>query len=568
MRGVVRQVRADRATPGEGSIRLSEPWRASEFTVVMTTVIGAQLAIALIVLLIGCANVASLLLARAAGRQRETAVRLSLGAGRLRLIQQVLVESTLLAVGGGVAGVAVAYWAAGLIQRLIPPTPLPVDLGASLDARALAFALGLTTLSVFVFGMVPALQGSYSSLVTSLKDSAASVTSSQSRAPLRNGIVVFQVALSVLLVVCAALFLRTLRNASSVDPGFSTRSALLAVVDLLPAGYDRERGAAFFRTLVPRLREIPGVESAAIIRRVPLGLRGTGDITFSVEGYTPAPAEEMSTDWNPVSAGYLETMGIGLVEGRDIDDRDVAGAQEVVVINERLARRYFGGRSAVGGRLTLGTRSVRVVGVARAGKYSQITEAPRLAVYVPMQQWYTPEATLVVKTAGNPLAVLGAAQAAVHELDPSVPLFEVETMEEHLETATFVQRAAASVVTGLGVVALLLAAIGLYGVMAGSVVLRTPEIGMRVALGASRRDIMRLILGQGVRITVLGLLLGLGLAVAVTRLLAGLLVGVTPTDAVSYALTIVVMACVAMCAAALPARRAARMDPLTALRHE
>ena len=568
MRDVVRQIRADRAISGEGSIRLSEPWRTSEVTIAIAAVIAAQLAVALIVLLIGCANVASLLLARAAGRQKETAVRLSLGAGRLRLVQQVLVESTLLAIGGGVAGVAVAYWAAGLLQRFVPPTPLPIDLAASLDARALAFAFALTTLSVVVFGMVPALQGSYSSLVSSLKDSAASVTSSRSRTRLRNGIVVAQIALSVMLVVCAVLFLRTLRNASAIDPGFSTRTALLATVDLLPAGYDAERGTVFMRTLLARLHELPGVESASTIRRMPLGLITSSNTTFEAVGYTPAAGEEMSTDLNNVGSGYLRTMGIPVVEGRDIADGDVAGARDVIVINETLARRYFAGGRALGGQLKLFGRTLDVVGIARDGKYASINEAPRPVVYVAAQQIYVPDATLLVATTGDPLSVLPSVQAAAREIDPNVPLFEVRTLAEHLEIATFVQRTAASVVTGLGLVALLLASIGLYGVIAGSVALRTPEIGMRVALGASRRDIFRLILGQGVRIAVLGLAIGLGLAVAVTRLLAGMLVGVTPTDAASYMLTVVVLALVAITATALPARRAARMDPLTALRHD
>lgn len=567
LRDVARQVRVDRAVPGEGSIRLSEPWRTSEVTVAIAAVIGAQLAVALIVLLIGCANVASLLLARAAGRQKETAVRLSLGAGRLQLIQQVLVESTMLAVGGGVVGVAVAYWAAGLIQGFVPPTPLPVDLAASLDARALAFALGLTTLSVFVFGMVPALQGSYTSLVTSLKDSAASVTSSRSRTRLRNGIVVVQIALSVLLVVCAVLFLRTLRNASAIDPGFSTRTALLATVDLLPAGYDRDRGTVFMRTLLARARELPGVESASTIRRMPLGFAGS-ETSFEAVGYTPAPGEEMTTNYSNVGSGYLRTMGIPLIEGRDIADGDISGARDVVVINETLARRYFAGRRALGGQLKLFGRTMDVVGIARDGKYSSISEAPQQAIYLPVQQIYAPDATLVLATTGDPLSVLPGIQAAARELDPNVPIFEIRTMAEHLETATFVQRTAASVATSLGAVALLLAAIGLYGVIAGSVALRTREIGMRVALGASGRDIVRLILGQGARIAVLGLVIGLVLAVAVMRLLAGLLLGVTPTDASSYLLTIVVLALVAITASALPARRAARLDPLTALRHD
>ena len=444
MRRVAQQVRADHAVPGEGSIRLSEPWRASDASATITAIIGAQLGVALIVLLIACANVASLLLARAAGRQKETAVRLSLGAGRLRLIQQVLVESSLLAVGGGLAGVALAYWGAGLIQRFVPPTPLPIDLAASLDGRALAFAFGLTTLSVFVFGMVPALQGSYSSLVTSLKDSAASVTSSRSRTRLRSGIVVAQVALSVLLVVCAVLFLRTLRNASAIDPGFSTRTALLATVDLLPAGYERDRGTVFMRTLLTRLRGLPGVESVSTIRRMPLGLTGTSNASFEVAGYAPAPGEEMSTDFSNVGSGYLGTMGIRLMEGRDIADGDVPGARDIVVINETLARRYFAGRPALGGQLKLVGRTLDVVGVARDGKYSTISEAPRPMIYVPAPQFFVSDATLVLATTGDPLSVLPGVQAAVRELDPNVPVFEVRTLAEHLETATFLQRTPAA----------------------------------------------------------------------------------------------------------------------------
>jgi predicted permease len=300
---------------------------------------------------------------------------------------------------------------------------------------------------------------------------------------------------------------------------------------------------------------------------MPLGMSNS-DTSFEAVGYTAAPGEEMSADYNPVASRYLETMGIQLIEGRDIAAGDVTDAQDVVVINETLARRYFAGRKALGGQLKLFGTTRDIVGIAGDGKYTSINEAPRAALYMPVQQVYVPDATLVLKTTGDPLLVLPAVQAAVRELDPNVPLFEVRTMAEHLEFATFVQRTAASVVTGLGVVALLLAAIGLYGVIAGSVAQRMPEIGMRVALGARRRDIVGMVLRQGARIAVLGLAIGLVLAVAATRLLSGLLVGVSPTDAASYLLTIGVLAAVALAAAALPARRAARMDPLTALRHQ
>lgn len=566
MSDVARRVRAAVAAPGEGGVRLSEPWRSTTMTSAIVAVAAAQLGIALVVLLICCANVASLLLARAAARQKETAVRLSLGAGRLRLLQQVLVESTLLALAGGAAGVAVAWSSTGLIRSFLPPTPLPIALDPSLDRAALGFAIALTAVSVLVFGLVPALQGSSTSVVRAFKESAATTTSSRSRARWRRAIVTAQMALSVVLVVCSVLFLRTLRNAYEIDPGFSARSGLMAAIDLLPAGYDEARGAVYLRDLLARLRAIPGVEAASTSRRVPLGLGGTSDTSFEVEGYTPAAREEMSTQWNQVGSSYLRTMGIGLVEGRDLTEQDVAGGLAVAIVNETIARRYFAGRSAVGGRLALNGRTVQVVGIARDGKYGSITESPVNMLYIPVAQWYRPDATILIRTAGNPMAVLPDVQAQLRALDPTVPLFEVRTIAEHLETATFLQRMAAGLITGFGVVALLLAGMGLYGVIAGSVVQQLPEIGLRLALGARRRDIMALIVRQGARLTVAGIALGLVLAIVATRLLEDLLVGVSATDTWSYLATIAVLTLVAGVAAALPARRAASVDPIAALR--
>ncbi len=568
MRNLMRRVRAASGDSNQdGSLRLSAPWRSSSVTTAVAAVAGAQLAVALIVLLICCANVASLLLARAAARQKETAVRLALGAGRLRLVQQVMVESTLLAVAGGIVGVAFAFWAAGFVQWFVPPTPLPVDLAASLDWTALGFALGLTAASVVVFGLVPALQGSSASLAGTLKESAATLTASRSRAWLRGAIVVGQVALSVVLVVCAVLFLRTLRNAYTVDPGFSMRDGLLATIDLLPAGYDEARGTVLLDGLLTRLREVPGIVAVTTVRRPPLDLSGTSDTSFAVDGYTPSPREEMSANWSQVGADYLRTMGIEVIAGRDVSGEDVRGRPDVAIVNQTLARRYFGGGSPIGGTIRVGGRAVQVVGIARDGKYSSITESPRPAIYVPVQQWYRPDATLVVRTSGDPLSVLPAAQAIMRELDANVPLFEVRTMTEHLAMATFVQRMAASLVTGLGVIALLLAAVGLYGVIAGSVVQRLPEIGMRVALGATGADIALLILRQSARITAIGVALGLGLALVATRLVSGLLVGVAANDGVSYLVTVMVLAVVALAATVFPARRAASVDVIAALRH-
>jgi predicted permease len=550
-------------------VKLYELWRAPSMGgAAVAAVMGVQLGVAGIVLLVACANVANLLLAGAAARQRETAVRLTLGASRGRLGQQLLTESTLIAAAGGLAGVALAYWTKDLARLFIPPAPLPIEINPTLSGPVLLFAAGVTVATAFIFGVMPALHASGSSVMAALKESSAAMTASPRRARLRSALVAAQVALSLVLLVSAGLFIRTLVNAQSVDPGFATRTGLLAAVDLQAGGYDEPRGRAFQQRLLARVRELPPVQAATLVGRMPLGFGGNGSLVISVDGYSPAPDEEMLVYYNGVGDDHLHAMGIGLVAGRDVTVRDTADSLQVMVINETMARRYFAGRNPIGGRVHIGPRTVEVVGVARDGKYNSVTEAPRPCMYLPLQQWYRADVVLVVATRGDAAAAAPALHAAMRALDPNVPLFDVRTIAEHLEIGVFVQRMIASMLGAFGALALLMVTIGLYGVVAAMAAQRTPEIGLRMALGAGPRDIVTLILRQGFLMIGSGIAAGLAVAVAVTRIFTSLLVGVSATDAVSFAATIALLLIVGLAATYWPARRASAIDPLLALRNE
>jgi predicted permease len=376
------------------------------------------------------------------------------------------------------------------------------------------------------------------------------------------------VALSLLLLISAGLFLRTLVNAQSADPGFSTRTGLVAALDLQPAGYDAARGRVFQQQLLDRVREIRGVDAATLAQRMPLGFGGSSDMNVTVEGYTPSANEEVIAYYNRVGSDYLRTMGIGLVTGREFTDRDAADSLDVVVINETFARRYFAGRNPIGGRIRAGSRSLEVIGIARDGKYVNITDGPRTYVYLPIKQWYRPDPVLIVKTQGDPAGLVTSLHTAVRSLDANIPLFDVRTFAEHLEVAVFLQRMIASLLGVFGGLALLLSTVGLYGVIAAIAAQRTAEIGMRMALGATKGDIVSLILRQGMGMTVIGVVIGLAGAVTLTRLFKSLLVGVSATDSVSFLGTTALLITVALAASYLPARRAAAVDPIQALRNE
>lgn len=532
---------------------------------VMAPVVTVFMAVVGVVLLIACANVSGLLLARAVSRQHEVAIRAALGASRFRLVRQMFLESLVLAGLGGLAGVAIAMWTSRGLDAMLPPLPYPVLIGAGLNARVLLFSAGVVVIATFIFGLAPALQGSRAQLRSTLR-SARAGTTTHGRARLRRVLVASQVALAMLLLICAGLFLRTLGNAYDVDPGFTRRDAALASFDLSSAGFDEQRGLMFLDALVERVEALPGVEHASVSTLVPLSIGGGSDTSPEIDGYTRSPGEEVTVFYGMVGPKYFDTLGIPIVAGRAIDQRDRDGAAQAVVINETMARRYWPGRDPVGGRLRAGSAWATVVGVARDGKYGSISEPPLSVMYFPIHQSYRADPVLIVATRGSALPVAGTLRQAVSALAPNLALFEVRTLEEHMRMSVAIPRMAAVLLGIFGAVALTLAAIGLYGLIAFVVGQRTQEIGVRMALGADRRDIMRQVLWQGARLAGAGLAAGAALAAFATPLMGSLLVNVSPTDAATFLGTAAVLLTVALVAAWIPARRAAALDPVQALR--
>jgi predicted permease len=524
-------------------------------------------AVVALVLLIACANVANLLLTRATMRRREVGVRLALGASRARLVRQLLTESGLLALVGGAAGVLVAVWGAGLLRSFVPPTDFPISLRPALDAGALAFALLLSIGTVFVFGLVPALQGSRVGMAGRLREEQASVVGG-SGGRLRGALVAGQLALSVLLLASAGLLVRSLRHAETMDPGFNPRGVLLASVDLFANGYDKDSGRRFFASAVESLRGLPGVTAASLIRRAPLGFGGSSSSTMSVDGYDAPPDKPAWAFTHVVGPDFFHTVGATILRGRDLTAADSETAPRAVVIDETAAQRYWAGRDAVGSRLRLGESWYTVVGVARTMKHRQLSEPPAPHVFLPALQYYLPQATFLVRTGRDTAAVAGEVVGRLRAIDPGLPVFNVVPFEEHVQAARFQQRMAGTLLAGFGALALLLAAVGLYGVLAFAVSQRTREIGIRMALGGRARDIYFLVARQGAILIGIGVLVGLASAVAATRVLRSLLIGVSPTDPLTFALVAGVLVAVALLACAIPARRAAGVDPVVALRYE
>jgi predicted permease len=385
---------------------------------------------------------------------------------------------------------------------------------------------------------------------------------------MRSALVVAQVALSLLLLVCAALFLRGLTHAARVDPGFDLRTGVIAALDLLPNGYDAPRGTAFQASLIERVSALPGVESATVATTMPLDISRGSEMAVDVHGYQPAPNEVVEAAYNRVGPRYFETMGIPIVAGRPLEATDVDGRRVAVVVNETMARKYWGGDEAVGRTLDFGAGPATVVGIAKDGKYGQINEAPQNYMYVALAQVFRHDGLLIVRTTGDPAGVAGAIGTAVRTLDPDLPLFDVRTVAEHMQASTFIPRLAGTILAVFGGLALLLAMVGLYSVIAFAVAQRTREIGVRIALGATRREILGLVLRQGLVLTGIGLVIGTALAALAANALRSQLIGVGPLDPVSFAGTVALLSVVACAACAIPARRASRLDPVRALRLE
>src|SRR5262245_42417285 len=521
-----------------------------------------------LVLAIACANVAGVLLARAMARRREIAVRLAIGASRARLVRQMLVESLLLFLAGGGAGLALARVMTTLLTALLPTLSLPLDL------RAVAFTLAVSLVAAVLAGIVPALHGSRLEVMGDLK---ADAMGGPGRSRLRSAFVVGQVAFSIVLVVAAALFARALHAAGNIDPGFDPHGVELAALDLSLAGYTEETGPVFARDLVSRVSGTPGVQLAALAAMVPLGNGGLGLGGLVVPGVAPPSGRRFLTaDWNVVTPGYFAVMKTRLASGRDFTDADRDGAAPVVIVNETAARQWFPNQDPL--RRTLlqqaGTReqpdamrTLTVIAVARDTKYRSLGEDPRPFVYVPIAQQYLPRLTIVARsTQGQRLA--GELRRQVASMNPNLPIVSSQTFEDYAALNLVPQRVAASVSGSLGLVGLLLAAMGIYGVTAYMVTSRTREIGIRIALGADPRAVLGLVIRHGLALTLAGAAIGLAPAAAAAQLIASLLMGVAPRDVVTFAGAAVLFVIIGVGACIVPARRALRINAIDALRCE
>ena len=547
----------------------------SSVATLLMVVVGA-------VLLIACANVANLLLARGAARGKEIAVRIAIGASRWSIVRQLLIESVLLAAFGGALGLLLAWWTAAAL-RSAPPPPgvLPITPDFVIDGRVLLFTFALSIFSAIVFGLAPALRTSHQELVPALKDDVFAPNDRARRFNLKNILVVTQVTLSVVLLIAAGLFLRSLRKAQAINPGFEAERVLTVPLNINLLRYTSTRGREFYRQVIERVESIPGVESASLARVVALsggssvrsllieGRTGT-DNQFRSEGGGTGATGDNSINSNVVAQKYFQTMGINFLRGRDFNGQDSAESPKVIIVNEAFVRRHFPNEEVLGRRVSFNASAGpwhEIVGVVRDSKYLTIGESPVAIAYLPLQQNHETGMTLHVR-ASNPASIAANVRNEVQSLERNLPVPNPIPISEAINNSLYAARMGARLLGVFGLLALLLAAVGLYGVMSFSVSRRTRELGIRMALGAQAADVFRMVLRQGMILVIAGVALGLITAAAVTRLLTSFLYGVGATDAVTFAGVPLVLGFVAFVATYLPARRATKVDPLVALRYE
>ena len=526
-----------------------------------------MLAVVAFVLLIACANVGNLLLVRSFARRHEMSVRLAVGAGRARLWKQLLTEGLVLSLFGAAGGLLIAYWCRHALVLLFPARGgVQMYLPGEIDWRVLALSAGVCLATTLLMGLVPALQIGKIDLAQSMKMESAGVVGGRGRAWARSGLVLVQVSLSFVLLVGAGLLMQSLLKVRTASPGFDTRGVEDTAIDLVSAGYTPARAQAFQDALLERVRALPGVESAAFAKMTPLSYVSSATAPIVVDGYQPPPEESPTVEYNEVGDDYFVTMGIPLVAGREFTRADNEKAALVAVVNQTMAQRYWQGRSPSGQRLQLKERWMQVVGVAKDSKYSSVREKPTPFFFVPLRQNSLRGSVLNIRTPLAPQTMAVAIAREVHALDSNLAPYEVITMQEQLDRSTSAQMVAVTLVGILGALALILAAIGLYGVMSYAVSQSTRELGLRMALGADATDLLRLVFSRGLALTAGGVALGAAVALGMTRLLGNLLYKVSPRDPLAFGSALAVMMVASLAACFLPAWRATRTDPARALR--
>lgn len=533
----------------------------------MSPTLAITMAVVFLVLLIACANVSNLLLARSLLRRHEMTMRLALGAGRSRLIKQLVTEGLLLSLIAAVGGIAVAYWCRDALVLAFPsPAPgIVIDYPGQIDWRVLVVSAGICVLATLIFALVPAIHASHVDLSGPLKSDGGGVVSGSSRSRLRSTLVLVQVSLSFVLLAGTGLLLESLAKIQNAKPGFST-DVVGCSTALFSAGYKLDRAKSFYTQLLDRVRALPGVESATLTRVIPFSYNVFSSSAIEVDGYQPPPNEQPTAEYNEVAEDYFTTIGIPIVSGREFVRTDDENAPPVAIINETMAAKYWPAKNALGQRVKVKDRWLEIVGIAKNANYRTKLEIPTPFFYVPLRQNFGVQNTLLMRTRETPGAMVNVLAREVHALDPNLAPGIPYRLQEQVDRMSYSQRLAVTLVAVFGAMALFLAAIGLYAVMSYSVSQGTRELGLRMALGADAGSVLRLILSRGLRLTTAGIVLGAIAALVFTRLMGNLLYKVSPRDPLAYGFALLVLLGVALLACFLPARRATRIDPVQALR--